>query len=156
MKTVVLYVSALLIFVAAVILIVNYSTPNVYYGTDLRFSLDSDNTLVIENVASVNFEATSSEFYAMHQGEDAVIGKSSIPPAGWKSRNYFATPPTAISAGFWTVDDGDYAVHLHSDEDMKVIVGQTTYEVVDYTIVMMFFALLLWGLIYIAILFLEL
>lgn len=156
MKTVVLYLSAILIFVVAVALIVSYSTPDVFYGTDLRFGLDSGNTLVIENVASVNFEATSSEFYALHQGENAVIGKSDIPPVGWDSRNYFATSPTTISAGFWTVDDGDFTIHLYSDKDMKVIVGQTASEVIDSTIGIMFCAFLLWGLIYIITLLLEL
>lgn len=156
MKTVVLYLSAILIFVVAVALIVSYSTPDVFYGTDLRFGLDSDNTLVIENVASLNFEATSSEFYAMHQGEDAVIGKSDIPPVGWDSRNYFATSPTTISAGFWTIDDGDFAVHLYSDKDMKVVVGQTTSDAIDKTILIMLYALLLWVLVYVVTLFLEL
>lgn len=156
MKTFVLYFSALLLFVTAVALTVSYSASDVFYGTDLRFSLDTDNTLVIENVASVNFEATSSEFYAMHQGEGAVTGKSSIPPVGWNSRNYFATSPTTISAGFWTVDDGDFAVHLYSDKDMKVIVGQTTTEVIDNTITILVFAFLLWGLIYVVTLLIEL
>lgn len=144
MKNIALTLLAAVILAAAVILVANYSAPDVYNGTDVNLRLHNDNTLVIENVATVNFEAASSEFYAMHLGEDALIGKITKAPLGWKYSNYFTTPPTSIKAGNWIIDDGDYTAHMYSDEEMKITVGKTTSNIIDVTLAVLLVGFWLW------------
>ena len=144
MRNFLLTVLAAILAVFAVVFCVNYSIPDVYNVTDVNLRLHHYNTLVIENVAIINFEAASSEFYAMHLGEDALIGKTTKIPLGWEHSNYFATSPTTIKAGSWTIDHGDYAVHMYSDKDMKIIVGKTTSDIFHVTFVTLLVAFYVW------------
>ncbi|KKT33118.1 MAG: hypothetical protein UW20_C0005G0050 [Candidatus Woesebacteria bacterium GW2011_GWB1_44_11] len=130
MKNIALTLLAAVILAAAVILVANYSAPDVYNGTDVNLRLHNDNALVIENVATV--------------GEDALIGKITKAPLGWKYSNYFTTPPTSIKAGNWIIDDGDYTAHMYSDEEMKITVGKTTSNIIDVTLAVLLVGFWLW------------
>lgn len=148
MKSLFLYVLAVALAVFSVVLAVNYSTPTVYSGTDIKINLHDYNTMVIDDVAQVNFEAASTDFYAMHQGSDALIGTLSKAPVGWKSSYNFATAPTIINAGNWVIDDGDYSVHMSSDTIMRVTIGKTMNDVIKTTILIVIVGIFVWFVIY--------
>jgi hypothetical protein len=148
MRNTLLIVLAVVLAAIAIVICVNYGKPDVYNGTDINLRLHDYNTLVIENAAYVSIEAASSEFYAMHQGVNALIGTTTKIPLGWEHSNYFATSPTIIKAGSWTIDHGDYTVHMYSDKEMKIIVGKTTSDIIHVTFVILFVAIYVWLLIW--------